>query len=100
MNQLSRRKTTFFYFVYCLIKRLEELGKKIKFMKWKYFPGYNKLVRSFLCEMKKKPVCLYPKVLIQTSVHLLSNEKLVNIIFNTIFEKTNLYDSKAVMKSL
>lgn len=38
--------------------------------------------------------------MIQTSIHLLSNEKLSNPMFSIIFEKTNIYDSKTVMKTL
>ena len=94
------RSSTFHYFLYFLIKRLSELGKKIKFIKWQYFPGYNKLVRSFLSEMKRLKITLYPKSLIQTSVNLLANEKLINILISVIFEKTHSLDSNEVMKSL
>lgn len=48
LEQIGKRGNTFFYFLYFLISKLSELGKRIKFIKWQYFPGYNKLVRAFL----------------------------------------------------
>ena len=52
LEQISKRGSTFFYFLYFLISKLSDLGKRLKFIKWQYFPGYNKLVRAFLYEMK------------------------------------------------
>ena len=52
LEQISKRGSTFFYFLYFLISKLSDLGKRLKFIKWQYFPGYNKLVRAFFYEMK------------------------------------------------
>lgn len=71
----------------------------MKFIQWKYFPGYNKLVRSFLCEMKKKDLVKYSESLMRTSVYLLTNDRLVSLIFSIVLEKTNIYDSRSVLKS-
>jgi hypothetical protein len=47
-RRLSKRETDFYYFVGYLVKILGEIGKTLKVLKWKYFPGYTKIVRSFL----------------------------------------------------
>lgn len=86
--------------MYFLIFRLLELSKRIKFIKWQYFPGYNKLVRAFLYEMKNLKVERYPQSLIQTSINLLANEKLLNILVLIVFEKTNSNDCNGLMKGL
>ena len=57
-------------------------------------------MKSFLFEMKKLRVSSYPKSLLQTSINLLSNEKLINILMLTVFEKTNAYDCNELMKGL
>lgn len=35
---------------------MAELGKRLKLIQYTYCPGYNKLVKTFLVEMKKKSI--------------------------------------------
>lgn len=50
--------------------------------------------------MKNISIERYPPTMIQTSINLLANEKLLNILIAMVFEKTNCYDCNAVMKGL
>lgn len=50
--------------------------------------------------MKNLKVERYPQSLIQTSINLLANEKLLNILVLIVFEKTNSNDCNGLMKGL
>ena len=45
----------------------------MKHWKWNYFPGYTKIVRGFIVEMKKRKILEYPTLMIKTSSELLAN---------------------------
>ncbi len=59
---------------------MAELAKRLKLIQYTYCPGYNKLVKTFLIEMKKKPITEYESCMIETSTSLLANHSLINII--------------------
>lgn len=46
---------------------------RAKTWKWSYFPGYTKIIRGFMVEMKKRRVMEYPQLMIKTSIDLLVN---------------------------
>ena len=73
---------------------------KTKDVQWKYFPGYNKLVKCYLLEMKKRPIMEYPDALKIACFKLLSNEKLLNPISLIIFNKANIYEPLTVVKAI
>lgn len=50
--------------------------------------------------MKNLNIERYPQSLIQSSVNLLANEKLLNILILIVFEKTNSHDCNSLMKGL
>lgn len=50
--------------------------------------------------MKKKDVIEFPKNMVITCYAILSNEKMINPLINIILQKTNSYNSKAVMTTL
>lgn len=57
-------------------------------------------MRAFLFEMKNIKVDRYPPTLIQTSINLLANERLLSVLIVLVFEKTNYHNCNAVMKGL
>lgn len=67
-----------------------EIAKNLKIIKWRYFPGYTKIVHSFLIEMKKQPLLSYSTIMIQTSINLLFNNELINILVSLVLEKTDI----------
>ena len=59
-ERLAKRGIAFFEFVKCWVEYVESIVVKTKDIQWKYFPGYNKLVKCFLVEMKNRPILEYP----------------------------------------
>lgn len=45
---MSKRGIAFFYFVKYWVEYIESIAVKTKDIQWKYFPGYNKLIKCFL----------------------------------------------------
>ena len=88
---MSKRGIAFFYLVKYWIEYIELIVVKTRDIQWKYFPGYNKIVRCILAEMKKRPILDYPDALKIACFRLLSNEKLLNPMMLIIFSKANIF---------
>jgi hypothetical protein len=69
-----------------------------KDIEWKFFPGYNKLLKGFLVEMKTRQILEYPDSLIEAGLKLLINEKLLVPFIKILFHKVNTYDTSAVIR--
>ena len=67
---------------------------------WKDVPGYTKIVKAILLEMKERDVQFYPEALKEATCALLANEKLVNVLTMIVFNKTPAYDNAAVNNCL
>ena len=89
--RMTKRGIAFFYFVKYWIEYIESIVVKAKDVQWKYFPGYNKIIKCFLLEMKKRPIIEYPDALKIACFKLLSNDKLLNPICMVILGKANIY---------
>lgn len=55
---------------------------------WQDLPGYNIIIKAFLCELKTKDIRRVPTGLLKSSYALLANEKLLNIFVSIIYKKT------------
>lgn len=73
-------------------------GKKD--IQWRYFPGYNRLLKGFFVEMKQRPILHYPDALIESCFKLLTNAKLVNPVIKILLNKVNIYDTSAVLRAI
>lgn len=51
-------------------------------------PGYAKIVKAVLLEMKEREVSYYPEALKEATCALLANEKIVNCLVTIVFKKT------------
>lgn len=71
--RLSKRGITFFQFVQCWVEYVESIVVNAKDIQWKYFPGYSKILKCFLLEMKKRPILEYPDILKASLFKLLAN---------------------------
>ena len=60
---MSKRGIAFFYFVKYWVEYIESMAVKTKDIQWKYFPGYNKIIKCFLVELKKRSILEYPDAL-------------------------------------
>ena len=97
---MSKRSSAFFYFVKFWVQYIEECVIKARDIQWKYFPGYNKLIKCFLIELKKRSIMEYPSALKEASFSLLSNEKLLNSFVFIIYNKANIYQPLTVNKAI
>lgn len=70
---MQKRSTGFFYFLIYWVEEIERATRKAKDIQWKYFPGYNKLIKCFLVEMKNRPILEYPDAMKVACSKLLSN---------------------------
>ena len=71
-----------------------------KDIQWKYFPGYNKLIKCFLVELKKRPILEYPDALKEACYRLLSNEKLLNSFVLIVYGKADINRPLTVIKAI
>ena len=99
-TRFTKRGLAFFYFLKYWVTYIESSLPGKKDVQWRYFPGYNRLLKGFFVEMKTRPIHQYPDALIESCLKLLTNEKLVNPVFKILLNKVNLYDTSAVLRVL
>eukprot|EP01029_Cantina_marsupialis_P016841 TRINITY_DN3777_c0_g1_i3.p1 TRINITY_DN3777_c0_g1~~TRINITY_DN3777_c0_g1_i3.p1 ORF type:complete len:1199 (+),score=355.96 TRINITY_DN3777_c0_g1_i3:387-3983(+) len=63
---------------------------------WQVIKGYNKILKSFLLEMKWRPIVEYPEALISFGRTLLAIPKRFNVFMKILMRKTNLNDIRTV----
>jgi hypothetical protein len=44
-----------------------------QYVEWIYFPGYTRLIRGFLVELKLRPIQEYPDAILEAALKLLLN---------------------------
>lgn len=67
---------------------------------WKDVPGYAKIIKAILLELKEREVQFYPEALKEATCALLANEKIVNCFVTIVFSKTQAHDNQAVNNCL
>lgn len=70
---MRKRSTSFFYFIVHWVDFVEQKVMRSKDVYWHYFPGYNKIIKFFLVEMKKRSINQYPDAMKSACLALLSN---------------------------
>ena len=95
-KRFSKRGIAFYFFLNEWTKHVNKTVVIKDHVPWQDLPGYNVLIKNFLIELKKRDVKQLPEALIDTSVTLLKNEKLLNIFIAIIYNKTRVYDSSNV----
>ena len=96
----SKREEVFAVFLTEFAKGVNKSVIQIQYIPWQDIPGYNALIKHFLIELKKRDIKKLPKYLIDASVSLLLNEKLLNIFIGTVFSKTSVFDTQNVFSVL
>lgn len=97
---MEKRGIGFFFFITYWVKYVEQYAIISEHVKWQNIPGYTQLLKALLCEMKKRAIMDYPDSLVDASIKILANEKLLNIFITILFKKTNMYDSNTVLKMI
>lgn len=98
-QRMAKRGGAFFAFVRYWVTYVENVAVNSKHVNWKYFPGYNKILHSFLVEMKNKSLASYSPAFKKAAACMLSNEKLLNPFVLILFKKTNINDQVSILKS-
>jgi hypothetical protein len=70
---MQKRGGAFFAFVRYWVTYIETIAVNSKHISWRYFPGYNKILLSFLAEMKLRPLSGYSDPMKRAATSLLSN---------------------------
>ena len=97
---MQKRGIGFFFFITYWIKYVEKIAILSDNVKWQDLPGYPQLLRAILCEMKRRPIVDYPDSLVDATVSLLANEKLLNTFITVLFNKTNIFDSNTTLRTI
>lgn len=86
-NKFRSRGIIFFFFVkeWCEYVRKSIVVNSID---WEQIPGYSVIVQNFLSQLRTRPTSKYPDILIESSVSLLANSKLLKPFFYAVLEKT------------
>ena len=92
-KKLSKRGGFYFSFILSWLKQVKSYISSDKFS-WKDVPGYSLILKSFLLEMKQRNVFTYPDSLVEASLELLRNDKLITVFSPIIFNNFLEYDNK------
>jgi len=98
-KRMAKRGLSFFRFLRAWIEYVERCFVH-KYVPWPDIPGYHVLIKSFLLELKQRPIGQLPAALITASIHLLSNPHLVSVFILVLYQRTNLYSPRAVTETL
>lgn len=58
------------------------------------------MVGAILNELEKREIIEYPDALIDATISLLANDKMLNVMIKILFKKTNVYNANQVHKAL
>lgn len=72
-ERMRKRGGAFFAFIRFWVSYVENIAVNSKHVMWRYFPGYNKILQSFLVEMKSRSVPEYSESMRKAAASLLSN---------------------------
>ena len=62
-------------------------------LQWDEIPGYDSIIATLLNEMQDLEVVKYPDAMKETLLSFLSNRHIIVDFLNTVFKKTNAYDT-------
>jgi hypothetical protein len=94
------RDSNFFCFVVQYTQYIEGLFDERAHINWLAVPGYIDLIKTFLCELKVRPLERYPDKLREASIRLVGNAELLNILIRILFRQTNVYVNLKVFRSI
>lgn len=95
-KRFSKRGIAYYFFLNEWTKHVVKTVVIKDNVPWNDLPGYNVLIKNFLIELKKRDTKRFPEALIDASVTLLRNEKLLSFFISIIYNKTNIYESADV----
>lgn len=86
-NKFRSRGIIFFFFVkeWCSYVKKSIVVNNIE---WEQIPGYQIVVANFLNQVRTRPLSKYPDILVESSISLLNNPKMLKTFFYAVLEKT------------
>lgn len=99
-ERFIKRGLAFFYFIKYWVDYVIAVVPVTSQIQWKYFPGYNRLLKGFFVEMKLRSITEYPDALLEAATKLLTNERILNPLIGIVFHKANIYDGSTVIKTI
>lgn len=99
-NKIEKRGVAFFLIISKWADYIKTTIVTNKNIEWKSIPGYTTIVKAVFSEMKSIAVSDYPESLIDATTALLVNGKLLYVMVEIIFKKTNIFYPNDVKRSL
>lgn len=90
-KRFTKRASGFFFFIQQLSNYIQKSLIAKDGIPYNEIPGYSKIVKTFLIELKEKDVKAYPDSMLDASVALLDNTRLLNPFCGIVLQKTR-YD--------
>lgn len=87
-NRIGKRGIAFYFFLENWAKLVNKTVVVKDHVPWQDLPGYPILLRSFLIKMKTEDIRKWPQAMINASVALLNNHKLLNPFVSILYNKT------------
>lgn len=87
-KRFTKRASGFFFFIQQLSSYIQKSLITKDGIPYSDIPGYSKIVKTFLIELKEKDIKGYPDSMVDASVALLDNTRLLNPFCGIILQKT------------
>lgn len=98
-EKIAKRGVAFFLIVKTWADFVKMTVVKDNIM-WFNIPGYSSILKIFFDQMKRRKISEYPDALVDASCSLLGNEKIMYVMIDIIFKKTNLFLPSEVSRTL
>mmetsp|Transcript_14289 Transcript_14289/g.38517 ORF Transcript_14289/g.38517 Transcript_14289/m.38517 type:complete len:1312 (-) Transcript_14289:446-4381(-) len=99
-QRLARRGHCFFTLICEWVTLVRSMGTLVEPVPWDLIPGYDRLVRAFLLEMRRRPVTQWPESMQCAALALLGNEKLAQPFIAITLRRMNAHKPQSVSAAL
>ena len=87
-KRFTKRASGFFFFLQQLSIYIQKSLITKDGIPYNEIPGYAKIIKTFLIELKQRDIKAYPDSMVDASVSLLDNSRLFNPFCGIILQKT------------
>ena len=87
-KKFMKRASGFFFFLQQLTVYIQKTVVVKEGIPYNDIPGYAKIIKTFLIELKERDIKAYPDSMVDASVALLDNPRLLNAFCGIILQKT------------
>ena len=87
-KRFVKRASGFFFFISQLCSYIQRAVVIKEGVPYDEIPGYQKIIKTFIIEMKTRDVKVYPDSLIEASIDTLNNQRLLGPYCSIVLQKT------------